>query len=63
MESNVIFQGLEYQGYCVKCKEKRQITGDVTVSPKNGSKIAKGNCPACGTTVCRILGKNWVAPE
>lgn len=59
MEQEVIFEGLEYEGYCVKCKAKQSITGNVTVSPKNGSKIAKGGCPECGTTVCRILGKNW----
>lgn len=61
--SEVIFTGLQYQGYCVKCKDKRDVTGDVTVSAKNGSKIAKGQCPVCRTVVCRILGKNWQAPE
>lgn len=60
--SPVIFTGLEYSGYCVKCKEKRDVTGDVTVSPKNGSKVAKGKCPVCSTVVCRILGKNWEVP-
>jgi len=47
-----------YQGYCVKCKEKGvTFVGEVFVN-KSGSKIAKGPHTACGTTVCRILGKN-----
>lgn len=46
----------EYTGYCVKCKEKRNFSGKVEVS-KTGMNMAKGQCPTCGTTVCRILGK------
>ena len=45
-----------YNGYCVKCKEKRDFEGRVEVS-KTGMKMAKGTCPVCGTTVNRILGK------
>jgi hypothetical protein len=45
-----------YNGYCVKCKEKRDFQGEVAVS-KTGMKMAKGACPVCGTTVNRILGK------
>jgi uncharacterized protein DUF5679 len=45
-----------YNGYCVKCKEKRDFEGSVEVS-KTGMKMAKGKCPVCGTTVNRILGK------
>lgn len=53
---------LDYEGYCVKCKEKHQIeNGTATRSPKNGSWVAKGRA-ACGTVVCRILGKNWTPP-
>ncbi|MDT4985943.1 MAG: hypothetical protein QOI74_37 [Micromonosporaceae bacterium] len=46
----------KYNGYCVKCKEKRDFDGRVEVS-KTGMKMAKGSCPVCGTTVNRILGK------
>jgi hypothetical protein len=42
--------------YCVKCKEKRDFTGEVTVNAK-GTRIAKGTCPVCSTTVTRILCK------
>ena len=45
-----------YNGYCVKCKEKRDFQGEVAIS-KTGMKMAKGACPVCGTTVNRILGK------
>jgi len=46
----------KYNGYCVKCKEKRDFEGTVEVS-KTGMRMAKGKCPVCGTTVNRILGK------
>lgn len=46
-----------YEGYCVKCKEKNvSYEGNVAIS-KTGMKMAKGPCPTCGTTICRILGK------
>jgi hypothetical protein len=46
----------KYNGYCVKCKEKRDFEGTVAIS-KTGMRMAKGPCPVCGTTVNRILGK------
>jgi hypothetical protein len=49
-------QAQTYNGYCVKCKEKRDFEGTVAVS-KTGMNMAKGKCPVCGTTVNRILGK------
>ncbi|WP_243707936.1 DUF5679 domain-containing protein [Micromonospora sp. KC606] len=49
-------QAQTYNGYCVKCKEKRDFEGRIEVS-KTGMNMAKGKCPACGTTVNRILGK------
>ena len=44
-----------YNGYCVKCKEKRDFDGEVTET--NGRRMAKGTCPVCGTKMNRILGK------
>jgi hypothetical protein len=41
--------------YCVKCKEKREATGRVVET--NGRRMAKGQCPTCGTNLNRILGK------
>ncbi len=45
------------EGYCVKCKAKREISGGEEVVMKNKMKALKGKCPKCGTTVMRILGK------
>lgn len=45
-----------YEGYCVKCREKRSFDGE-EVTMKNGRRAAKGKCPVCGTTVMRMLGK------
>jgi len=47
-----------YKGdaYCVKCKEKREFEGEVSVSDV-GRRMAKGTCPVCGTKLNRILGK------
>lgn len=42
--------------YCVKCKAKREASGNVVVNAK-GTKMAKGKCPVCGTNLNRILGK------
>jgi hypothetical protein len=47
----------EYNGYCVKCREKRDFEGKVRTSD-SGRRMAQGPCPECGTTVTRILGKN-----
>jgi Domain of unknown function (DUF5679) len=44
-----------YNGYCVKCKEKRDFDGEATET--NGRRMAKGTCPVCGTRMNRILGK------
>ena len=46
---------MDFEGYCVKCREKRQIKGgNVEVSDK-GRRMAKGACPVCGTKVTRFL--------
>jgi hypothetical protein len=42
--------------YCVKCKAKREASGEVKVNDK-GTRMAKGVCPVCGTNLNRILGK------
>ncbi|MEU0885375.1 MULTISPECIES: DUF5679 domain-containing protein [Actinomycetes] len=44
-----------YNGYCVKCREKRDFEGKVEET--NGRRMAKGTCPVCGTKMTRILGK------
>ncbi len=42
------------QGYCVKCRAKREISSAVAVKLKNGKPAMKGKCPVCGTTIMRI---------
>lgn len=46
-----------YEGYCVKCREKRSFDGEVK-DLKNGSKAAQGACPVCGTKMTRMLPKS-----
>ena len=46
-----------YNGYCVKCKQKRDFVGEVATS-ENGRRMAKGICPECGTKMNRMLGKD-----
>ena len=45
------------EGYCVKCKSKREISDGAEVTMKNGRRAMKGKCPSCGTGMFRILGK------
>ena len=42
------------EAYCLKCREKREITNPEQVTLKNGRPATKGDCPACGTKVFRI---------
>jgi Zn finger protein HypA/HybF involved in hydrogenase expression len=44
------------EGYCVKCKAKKEIVDAVEVTTKNGRKAIKGKCPTCGTVMYKILG-------
>jgi ssDNA-binding Zn-finger/Zn-ribbon topoisomerase 1 len=44
-----------YNGYCVKCREKRDFQG--AIEENNGRRMAEGICPVCGTKMARILGK------
>lgn len=48
---------MAYEGYCVKCREKRSFEGEV-VTFKNGTKAAQGTCPTCGTKMTRMLPKS-----
>ena len=44
------------EGYCVKCKSKKEIIDAVEEVMKNGRKAIKGKCPTCGTVMFKILG-------
>lgn len=47
------------QGYCVKCKDKRDMdeAKEVEMKGKGGKtrRAMKGKCPKCGTTMFRIM--------
>ncbi len=48
------------QGYCVKCREKRDMAEakEVSMPGKGGERRAMtGKCVKCGTKMYRILGK------
>lgn len=44
------------EGYCVKCKAKKEIADAVEEMMKNGRKAIKGKCPTCGVVMFKILG-------
>jgi Zn finger protein HypA/HybF involved in hydrogenase expression len=50
------------EGYCVKCKAKKEINEAVEVITKNGRKAIKGKCPTCGTVMYKILGGKATPP-
>jgi len=41
-------------GYCVKCRDKRDIEGAKPYTMKNGKPALKGTCPKCSTAIFRI---------
>jgi hypothetical protein len=48
------------EGYCVKCKQKREMKNvqEVKMEGRGGpKKAAKGVCSVCGTGMYKILGK------
>lgn len=42
-------------GYCVKCKTKRDFNVEGEAANKNGSKRRFGACPNCGTKIHRFV--------
>ncbi|MBU6402785.1 MAG: hypothetical protein KGS61_20890 [Verrucomicrobia bacterium] len=44
------------EGYCVKCKAKKEIANAVEEVMKNGRKAIKGKCPTCGAVMFKIIG-------
>ncbi len=45
----------EGEGYCVKCKAKREMANVKKVKMANGRPALKGTCPVCGTGMFKIL--------
>jgi hypothetical protein len=46
---------MDFEAYCVKCREKRAIKNGTVKQTANGRQMAQGTCPVCGTTVTRFL--------
>jgi Domain of unknown function (DUF5679) len=44
------------QGYCVKCKKKREMKGEKQITMKNGRNAISGTCSVCGTKMFKIGG-------
>jgi hypothetical protein len=44
------------EGYCVKCKARKEITDAIEEVMKNGRKAIKGKCPTCGAVMFKIIG-------
>ncbi len=42
------------QAYCLKCREKKEISDPQSVTLKNGRPATQGKCPNCGTKIFRI---------
>ena len=41
-------------GYCMKCRESREIENAEQVTMKNGRPATRGTCETCGTTMFKI---------
>lgn len=46
--------GMATTAYCVKCREKREMTNEQAVKMKNGKDATKGTCPVCGCGMYKI---------
>lgn len=42
------------EGYCMKCRAKREIKDAKQITMKNGKPAIQGTCPNCGTKMFKI---------
>jgi hypothetical protein len=42
------------EGYCLKCRERREIKGARAITMKNGKPATEGTCPVCSTKIFKI---------
>jgi hypothetical protein len=45
---------LAVTGYCLRCKQKREIKDPQAITMKNGKPATTGTCPVCGTKIYKI---------
>jgi O-acetyl-ADP-ribose deacetylase (regulator of RNase III) len=48
-------RAMDFEAYCVKCRQKRPIKNGTVEKTKTGRHAAKGVCPVCGTKVTRFI--------
>ena len=51
------------EGYCVKCKAKKEINDAVEETMKNGRTAMKGRCPTGGAVMVKMLGGKATTPK
>jgi hypothetical protein len=42
------------EGYCLKCRERREMKDAKAITMKNGKPATEGQCPVCGTKIFKI---------
>ena len=45
-------------GFCLKCRQPKEIKDEINITMKNGLKAVKGKCPDCNCVIFRIIGKD-----
>lgn len=45
------------EGYCLKCKQSREMKNEQEQVSERGMRMMKGQCTVCGTKMAKILGK------
>ena len=45
------------KGYCVRCKERREMKDVVIKKTARGGYMAQGTCPVCGTKMSAMISK------
>jgi len=45
------------EGFCLKCRQKREVKNAEQVVLKNGRPATQGSCPVCGTKIT-VIGKS-----
>ena len=52
----VVYLLINMEGYCVKCKAKREMKDEKEVTMKNGRPATQGICTVCNTKMFKIGG-------
>jgi RNase P subunit RPR2 len=42
------------QGYCMKCRTKKEMKNAKAITMKNGKPATRGVCSSCGTNMFRV---------